>query len=345
MEYQQIEAGEFLAKSLTIPVIDVRSPAEYCQGHVPGAYNIPLFNDEERKNVGIRYQKSGSEDSVLLGLELIGGKLAGYVKQLHRITNQKEILVHCWRGGMRSKSMAWLFHLAGYQPYVLTEGYNAYRKYIRKSFERDTKMIVAGGMTGSGKTKILHILAENGIQVLDLEGIACHKGSAFGALGQCHQPTNEQFENDLSSVWNRFDFQRVIITEDESYSIGNVTIPQPLFDKIQQSPLIKIELPRPERIRRLVAEYSKFDIELLKASLLKIKQRLGGQNTKAAFQALENKDFETVAGITLDYYDKTYLFSISKRQNKNIITLPFEKDDPAENASVLMNFINDSISV
>jgi len=339
MNSQQVDAGEFIARLLIMPVIDVRSPAEYRQGHVPGAYNIPLFDDEERKKVGIRYNKSGRNDSVLLGLELIGGKLADYVKQLHQITSQKEILVHCWRGGMRSESMAWLFRLAGYKVNILTGGYRAYRKKVREGFENESKMIIIGGMTGSGKTSLLTILAEKGMQVLDLEGIAHHKGSVFGALGQQDQPTNEQFENDLFSVWNQFDSGKIILTEDESFSIGNVTIPQPLFDKMQNSPLIKIEMSRHERIRRLVEEYSKFDVGLLKDALLKIKQRLGGQNIKSAFEALDKKDFETVAGISLDYYDKTYLFSISKRQNQNIITLPFDKDDPAANAIRLMNLI------
>jgi tRNA 2-selenouridine synthase len=190
----RISASEFLDLCKVFSAIDVRSEKEYGHGHIPGAVNLPLFSDEERVVIGTIYKNSGREASVLKGLEIAGPKLAGFVKKLHKITDQKDILVHCWRGGMRSESMAWLFGQAGYKAHVLEGGYKAYRRFIREELSRPLTYIILGGLTGSGKTELLHMLGRAGEQILDLEKLACHKGSVFGGLGQPGQPANEQFE-------------------------------------------------------------------------------------------------------------------------------------------------------
>lgn len=329
----------FLPQTDVLPLVDVRSPAEFDKGHIPGAVNIPLFDNEERKLVGIRYKNSGKESAVLLGLEIVGPKMAQFVKDAKRITGKnKEILVHCWRGGMRSGSMAWLFETAGLKPYTLEGGYKAYRRYIRSQFSRESRLIILGGYTGSGKTDILKSLQGGGEQFLDIEGVARHKGSVFGPLGQEAQPTNEQFENNLAHVWRKFNFSKPVWIEDESRQLGRVGVPDPLFLKMREAPVIVVDIPKDIRVKRLVKEYGSFDKELLAAQLVKIKERLGGQWLKEALSALEKDDMEHVASIALNYYDKAYNFGIKKRDSAKVYYLSLKKDDPGENAAAVLSF-------
>jgi tRNA 2-selenouridine synthase len=331
-----ITAIEFLDRARVLPVIDVRSEKEYLQGHIPGAINLPLFNDEERAVVGTLYKNSGREASVLKGLELAGPKLADFVKQLHKITDQKQLLVHCWRGGMRSENMAWLFQVAGYEVFVLEGGYKSYRRFIRESLSQPANIIILGGLTGSGKTELLHLLGKMGEQVLDLEKLACHKGSVFGGFGQSNQPTNEQFENSIFAAWENIDPSRAVWIEDESRMIGNVSIPDSLFEQMSRAVMIKIETGRKQRIRKLVEEYSKFEKQELQRAVMKISEKLGGTNTKTALAAIDVGDFDTVAGLALSYYDKTYAHSVLKRENPKIHPVSIENYDPVKNAALIL---------
>ena len=206
--YEKLDIKDFLNKNREITVVDVRSPIEYNQGHIPGSINLPLFSDEERKQVGTVYKKSGFNSSLLLGLKITGPKLDSFVKKAKEIALNKELLIHCWRGGKRSESMAWLFDLSGIKTSVLIDGYKAYRTYLRKEFEKPANIIVLGGMTGSGKTDILIEIIKQKHQVLNLEGLANHKGSAFGSIGQEDQPTTEQFENNIYEQWLDLDFSK-----------------------------------------------------------------------------------------------------------------------------------------
>ena len=332
----RIEIGEFILLARAYPVIDVRSEKEYLQGHIPGALNLPLFNNEERAVVGTLNKNSGREASVLKGLELAGPKLVDFVKQLNKITDQKQILVHCWRGGMRSESMAWLFQVAGYEVFVLEGGYKTYRRFIRERLSQPADIVVLGGLTGSGKTELLHLLGQMGEQVLDLEKLACHKGSVFGGFGQPGQPTNEQFENDIFADWGKIDPSRLVWIEDESRMIGNVSIPDPLFEQMNRTVMIKIETGREQRICRLVDEYAKVDKQELHSAILKISEKLGGTNTKTALAAIDASDFDTVAGLALSYYDKTYSHSVLKRENPKIHPVFVESNDPIKNATLIL---------
>ncbi len=336
---KKLTIEEFLPLTDKLPLVDVRSPKEYAQGHVPGAVNIPLFDNEERAKVGIRYKQGGKENAVQLGLEIVGPKLADFVKQARKIAPKKEILVHCWRGGMRSGSMAWLFETAGMKAYTLEGGYKAYRRHIRAAFSNPVKLIVLGGYTGSGKTDVLKAMEKAGEQFLDIEGIAHHKGSVFGPLGQEPQPTNEQFENNLADAWRRFDFDRPVWVEDESRHLGFCGIPDPLFQQMRQAPLVKILVPKPEREKRLVREYGGFDHDALLEQLVKIRERLGGQYLKEALKALETGDLQTVASITLRYYDKAYAHGASQRPRENVFELVLEKDEPEKNAREVLDFV------
>ncbi len=201
---KRIDISEFLDLRKTIPLIDVRSEKEFTQAHIPEALNIPIFNNEIREKVGISYKKNGRRAATLLGLKLIGNKFADFAQKAIKYSKSNKVLVYCWRGGMRSSSMAWLFDLVGLDVYLLEGGYKSYRRLAQEQFAKQCDYMIVGGMTGSGKTKILKELQAQNEQVVDLEGLANHKGSAFGMLGEAAQPTTEQFENNLFEVLRKF---------------------------------------------------------------------------------------------------------------------------------------------
>jgi tRNA 2-selenouridine synthase len=313
----------FRELSRKIPVIDVRAPKEFLQGHIPGAYSLPLFTDEERAVVGTTYSKKGQDQALLKGLEIVGPKMTGLVERAREIAPRGDILVHCWRGGMRSEAMAWLLQFAGMKTSVLEGGYRAYRRFTRSSFGNDQRLIVLGGMTGSGKTELLRFLAENSEQVVDLERFANHKGSAFGAMGQPDQPTNEQFENDLAAEWLALDIARPAWIEDESLNIGKVIIPEPLFRKMAEAPVVFVDVPFDERVARLVREYGEFDKNELSAKITKIGKRIGGDVANAAVKSVMEGDVKAAIAAVLKYYDKTYQYGLSKRRTSQIIKMNY----------------------
>lgn len=336
---EKLSIDKFLPLTDTLPLVDVRSPAEYEHAHIPGAVNIPLFDNEERKQVGIKYKLGGKENAVLLGLKYVGPKMVDFVKEAKKLAKDKQVMVHCWRGGMRSGSMAWLFETAGLKTYTLDGGYKAYRQHIRANFSLPVNMIILGGYTGSGKTAVLQELKKLGQQFLDIEGIAHHKGSVFGPLGQEQQPSNEQFENNLADAWRKFDLSKPIWVEDESRQLGRCGIPDPLFKQMREAPVVKMIIPKEERIKRLVDEYGSFQEEELLEQLEKIRERLGGQFTNEAVKALHNGNLAKVADLTLRYYDKAYEYGISKRKPEKVLLLELEKDNPEENAKAILEFV------
>ena len=305
----QIEA--FLKRAVSLQVIDVRSPSEYQQGHIPGAINLPLFDDQERKVVGTLYKQVNREAAIYAGFEFIGKKLADLAREgARKAGRKKEILVHCWRGGMRSQSMAWLFETAGLSCGLLEGGYKSYRRYVREKLAAPLSLKVVGGKTGSGKTLLLSRLQQRDEQVIDLEALAHHKGSAFGALGEPEQPTTEQFENEICHVVSGLDPSRPVWIEDESRNIGKCVIPGELYEQMREAETYFLDIPREERARYLVTDYAAHDKEALKACVLKIHKRLGGDRTREATEAIEREDFYTTAHIILHYYDKAYMHSL-----------------------------------
>jgi tRNA 2-selenouridine synthase len=304
-----------------MPVIDVRAPAEFENGHIPGAINLPLFDDGERARVGTAYKQTGRSQAIDIGLDIVGPKMKGFVSRIRQLAPEKRVLVHCWRGGMRSASMAWLFETAGFHVTVLRGGYKAYRAFIRENLVRDRHFIILGGLTGSGKTKWLQKLAEEGEPVIDLEALANHRGSVFGGIGLGPQPTNEQFENNLFEQLGRFAHKDVIWLEDESRQIGSVFLPEPLFLAMVASPLIRIDVPDELRIRMILEEYGSMDTEELAGSIRKISKRLGGLVTQDSLELLEKSDFKGVIKLLLPYYDKTYSHSLARRPGQPIIPL------------------------
>lgn len=332
-----VQIEDFLELSASYPVIDVRAPSEYEQGHIPGAFNIPLFDDKERKEVGFTYKQVNKEAAMYLGLEYAGKKLVSLAKAGEKQSGKnKPLLVHCWRGGMRSKSMVWLFETLGITCYLLEGGYKSYRRYVHKVLDRPVKLNVLGGRTGSGKTDILLELEKKGEQVVDLEGMANHKGSAFGSLGEEAQPSTEQFENKLCQVFLRLDLDRVIWIEDESRNIGKCVLPGTLYERMREARIIFLDISRELRAKHLVAHYASYDADSLKSCVMKIQKRLGGDRTREAIESIDRKDFFTTAMITLHYYDKAYMFSLEKN-HKSYLTLTSDVIEPLHNAELLLS--------
>lgn len=334
-----IDTEMFLRKAHTRPVIDVRSPGEYYDGHIPGAYNIPLFDNDERAEVGTLYKQEGRRPAILRGLELAGKKLSWYVREALSIAPAEEVLVHCWRGGMRSSSFAWFLESADMKAAVLEGGYKSYRRYIRRQFGQADNLIVLSGMTGTGKTEILHILRQMGEQVVDLEGLAHHKGSAFGAIGQDEQPTTEQFENDTAAVWQTFDLTKRIWVEDESLKIGRCGINETLFAKMREAPVVALDLPLQRRIDRLVAEYCIIPAESLVSVVHRIQRRLGDVRTKNAIESFQEGRYDTAIENLLDYYDRAYRHGRSKRDQSTVWDLSFTDESCEEIARKLIAFV------
>jgi len=335
-----INENEFIELSNVVTVIDARSPGEFEQGHIPSAVNIPLFENQEREEIGIMYCKSGHDHAILKGLDIVLDRTSDYVARFKSLSSKKKILIHCWRGGMRSAAMAQIFNAAGYEVSILKGGYKSYRKYIREKLSNEALVVVLGGFTGSGKTDILESIARRGEQVIDLEKLACHKGSVFGSLGQPSQPTNEQFENNLFAKWNEMDLSRPVWIEDESRMIGKVTLPDPVINQISSGLMIQVEVPLFLRIERLVREYSGFEKTRLTEAIIRLRQRIGGARTKEALQALDENHYDIAASIVLSHYDKAYQFAIERRKNKAIFKIGLDQTDAEANASKVIDFYN-----
>lgn len=333
---QRVEVKDFFLLGENAPIIDVRSPSEFADGHISGAVNLPLFSDEERAKVGTVYKKSGKENAIELGLEFVGPKMRELAKKAKKISPSRKLRVHCWRGGMRSEKMAWLFELVGLEVSVLIGGYQAYRQQLLADFKNLQHLIVLQGPTGSGKTMILHELNKNGEQILDLENRAHHKGSAFGALGMEEQPNTAQFQNNLYGDLLKLDLSKRIWIESESLSIGKVYLPESLWESMNDSNIIELNIGKTNRAKRIVVEYGHFDKGSLAASIEKIKNRFGGDRVKKALELLDEGKVEDVVMLLLDYYDKAYSFSKNKYKKKELTCLNATTGDPSDNAAELV---------
>lgn len=330
------------------PVLDVRSPGEYKHAHMPGAYSFPLFSDEERKEVGILYKQQGREDAIKAGLDFFGGKMRKIVEEAEKLiaahqAQQKEnqgsktVLVHCWRGGMRSAAIAWLLDLYGFKVYTLAGGYKSFRNWVLTQLAKPFSFRIIGGYTGSGKTQVLKELAKTG-HIIDLEGIAHHKGSAFGGLGEPAQPSPEMFENTLALALHNIPDGNSIWLEDESRRIGNINMPESLWKTMRQSPVYFLQVPFEERLNYITREYGKFNQGDLAASIMRIQKRLGGLNTKNAINFLLEKNYKECFRILLAYYDKFYEHGLYDREGaKDLVTIiPCDKVNTKENSRKLL---------
>lgn len=314
--------------------IDVRSPAEFQEGHIPGAYNVPLFSDEERAKVGSLYKQVSRQAAFNKGLEFVGPKLANIVKQVRKHGGPAP-LIYCWRGGMRSESVCGLMKLSGIHCRRLAGGYKAYRSHVRHSFSHPIPLLLLGGYTGSGKTALLLQLAENNLQVLDLEGLANHKGSAFGHLNEEPQPTNEQFSNNLFHELQRLDPNKVILVENESRVIGKVHLPEPFFMQMRSAPLVSLKVPMEARIARLIDDYADTPKLQLVEATQRIAKKLGQEKAKKVEEYITSDHFDKACAILLSYYDTYYDRGVFKRGKDLIHHLQLSGNDQEADVEII----------
>ena len=315
-------------RKITGPIIDVRSPSEYSQGHWPGAINIPLFSDNERETIGKSYKKESRLKAIFNGLKMTLPKTTKFLEIILQATQKehrenKLLRIYCWRGGMRSNAVAWLAKTIGIETFLLRGGYKSYRKWVLNQFEADLPIRLVGGKTGTRKTDLLNVINNENIYVIDLEGIANHRGSSFGSLGMREQPTTQQFENILAESLNEFNESNAIEKwlEAESPNLGKCRIPNKLHTQMRQAPILEIIKTKNERVENLVNVYSQHSQNELKDAVIRISKRLGPQRTKEALEAIERKEWTNACKAMLDYYDRCYEYELKKTNNINSIDL------------------------
>lgn len=344
MPAEKIDIDQFLALAASNPVFDVRSPGEYAHARIPGAHNLPLFTDEERKVVGTAYKQQSRETAVKIGLDYFGTKMRSMVENAESIAgNNKTLLVHCWRGGMRSAGVAWLLDLYGFKVYTLNGGYKAYRHWALSQFESNYHIRILGGYTGSGKTAILQELKRLGETVIDLEDIAKHKGSAFGGMDDMSAPSQEMFDNILATALHQSAPGKTIWIEDESQRIGHINLAPSFWKIMRTSPVYFIEVPFEQRLDYLVPEYGKYPKERLVNAIIRIQKRLGGLDTKNAINYLLEDNIKESFRILLRYYDKHYNKALNSREGTalKLHSITCTTVDAKENALLLLNAANE----
>lgn len=321
---QQLSIKEFLEFSEDYTVIDVRSEKEFAQGHLPNAVNIPILEDEERRVVGTMYKQNSRESAIYKGLELSGPHLTERLRKGVKYAKNNKLLVHCWRGGMRSEFFAFLLHYYGLEPNLLIGGYKSYRTLAHDSFLQKYNIVILAGKTGSAKTELLSLLKEQGEQVIDLEFLARHRGSSFGALAFEESTTQEQFENDLFEVLRRLDPTKRVWVEDEGRTIGHKVIPEGIYSQMISASRIVLERTFEERLDHIMKGYAGFKKEDLIAAMIRIGKRLGPQHMKKAIEDLEANDYRSAFAIALKYYDKAYEYLLSKSASESKSTIEVE---------------------
>lgn len=296
-------------------VVDVRTPSEFAQGHIPGACNLPLFSDAGRAAVGTLYKQQGRQAAVCHGLALVGPALEAMATRLLELaarTPQHPLRLLCWRGGMRSGSVAWLAAQLELPVTLLAGGYKAYRRWALDLFNQPWPLQLLGGRTGTGKTELLLALAERGVAVIDLEGLAHHRGSSFGGLGLPPQPSSEHYENRLALALHRLRRAPQIWLEAESAQVGRCRIPAALWQQMRTAPALEVQRPLQERVNHLVRIYGVQDPQALAEATRRISRRLGPQRTAAALEAIATADWPTACRQMLDYYDRCYDHDLSQ---------------------------------
>jgi tRNA 2-selenouridine synthase len=311
-------------------LVDARSPAEFAEATIPGAINVPLLDNAERKEVGTLFKQEGKLAARRLGVRLVSGKIPDLVEQVFaaRPPCSPPVVVFCWRGGMRSRALAQFLDLAGLPARQLEGGHKAFRRHVLQYFAQAPwgRLIVLRGLTGVGKTVLLHRLREDGYPVIDLEGLANHRGSAFGNLGLPSQPSQKMFEALLWDELRHIAADGYAITEGESRHIGRLVQPPKFFDALQQEISVWIEAPLDVRVRNILDDYPTSDE--LKQSFLgplhALKERLGKEVIHELVGLLENSRWEElVRELMVRYYDPLYRHTLPVRR------IEVEIPDPA----------------
>jgi len=333
--WKLISVSDYLKLPEPTLLLDARSEGEFEQGHIPGAVSFPILNNEERKLVGTCYKQKGHQAAVILGYELVGPKFKQFVAHAYHNYIGQEIYIHCWRGGLRSQIMSNLLSSAGFKVHLLKGGYKTYRQEVLNFLAKDFEFEVLGGLTGSGKTYVLDELENRGAQVLNIEKLANHKGSAFGSLGQNPQPSQEHFENLSFEELRKFNFENPVWVEDESRLIGKLQVPTQIYKGIRNSFVYFLEYTFEDRLEHIIKDYGCFDKELLIERTKQIKKRMGDLLNRTAVEAIENGDLRAWAEIVLSHYDKQYRYGFGLRRPGKSKAITLKDDDLIQELMVI----------
>ena len=322
-----------IEQALNLPCslfIDTRSPAEFEQGHIPGAINVPLLENDERAIVGTLYKQIGPESAKIKGLEIVSGKLAlmvGQIADLLKSRPQATLVVYCWRGGMRSKSLLTILELMGIQGSQLQGGYKMYRRHVQDclaKFSIQPQLFILCGSTGVGKTTLLQILATKGYPVIDLEGLANHRGSAFGHVGKGKPTTAQNFDAKLLELLCRMNQEPLFFVECESKRVGNVYLPEPLHAAMQTGRKILVRASCQTRAQRLIEEYTNALVpnnpEIIN-SIASLGKKMGKKKVAQLLTDYEAGNLVTLTETLLkDYYDPLYGYETASPELFDLIT-------------------------
>jgi tRNA 2-selenouridine synthase len=314
---------------------DVRSPGEYEQATVPGAFSLPIFDNEERKIIGTIYHQIGTEHAKDKGLEIVSTKLPELVRSFKQQAGDREVVVFCWRGGMRSESIVAVLRAMGLAAYQLNGGYKQYRRYVLNqisSLDVDGRFVVIHGPTGSGKTKLLYELKKINVPMIDLEGLANHRGSVFGDMFLGHQPTQKMFESKLFNLLQKYEHEKWIVLENESKKIGRIWLQDSFYSAMTSGKHIYLSVSLETRIKRILKEYYRSGETVTPEDCLErleqIKKWIGNSKISELKQLIANKDWERMVRILLvDYYDPLYMHGDKKYAHFDLVIegedLPF----------------------
>lgn len=310
-----------LSEALLLPnacFFDLRSPQEFAEGSIPGAVNIPIFDNAERAEIGTIYTQVGAENAKTRGIEIASAKLPYIIQQIKLMSGERKVVVYCWRGGMRSRSIATILHLMDVPVYQLTAGYKAYRQYVLAKLQNyaiSGRFVVLHGLTGVGKTMVLSELADRGLPVIDLEGLANHRGSVFGQIGKGQGVSAKNFDAKLLAALDTYQHERYIFVEAESKRIGNIYLPECVMQFMRQGIRILVSAALPTRVYRLLDEYMQQDGKLsidtdIARGLDMLESRLGKGKTAKLRELLAQKDYYALVELLLlEYYDPLYKYS------------------------------------
>lgn len=298
--------------------VDVRSPGEYEEDHINGAVNLPIFDNEERKVVGTLYKMVGRETAVLKGTEIGGRRIGEIINRLSEVKD-RDIVIYCARGGMRSGSVAALINSLGIGVYRIKDGYKAYRRYVGErlqSLQIKPEIFILQGLTGAGKTEIIKVLKNS----IDIEGMAGHRSSVFGGIG-LQQRSQKFFETELLRCIDKLENESYVIIEGESRKVGNLHIPDNFFAQMRGGHFIYIDTPLERRISIIRNEYNSFkEHERVIEIVNSLKGKLGSRKTEILVDLYNSGRIdEFIEILLLDYYDLLYRHSLEKYEYISII--------------------------
>jgi len=306
-------------------IIDVRSPSEFLEDHIPGAINLPVLNDKERAMIGTIYKQENPFQAKKLGAALISANISRAIKSnlIHRDKDYQP-LIYCWRGGQRSMSMATILSRIGWKTTVIEGGYKTYRASVRKTIEEQCSqldLMVISGLTGTGKTEIIKQLQSAGEQVIDLEGLANHRGSLLGEEPDRPQPSQKYFESLLAQNISGFSSKKVTWVESESNKIGNIHCPEALWLKMKTAKMIEVTVDINVRVKFLLAQYPHMTAspELLKEKINLLHHLYGKKQIREWCAMIDESDWEDFVQSLLEkHYDPSYRRAINNKQRTEV---------------------------